>query len=96
MYFCFCLFRIAVEILLRAGLDVNIRTPAGTALHEAALCGKLEVVRTLLEHGVDLSIRDAHNYTVKDLLSQLPPQATHEIMGLLKSKIFSWKYFIAF
>lgn len=75
-----------MEILLRAGLDVNIRSPAGTALHEAALCGKLEVVRTLLEHGADLSIRDTHNHTVKDLLSQFPAQATHDIMGLLKSK----------
>lgn len=77
-----------MEILLRAGLDVNIRSPAGTALHEAALCGKLEVVRTLLENGADLSIRDAHHFTVKDLLSQFPAQATHEIMGLLKSKFF--------
>lgn len=75
-----------VEILLRSGLDVNIRTPAGTPLHEAALCGKIEVVRTLLEHGADLNIRDSHNYTVKDLLSQFPAQATQEIMGLLKSE----------
>lgn len=78
-----------MEILLRAGLDVNIRSPAGTALHEAALCGKLEVVRTLLERGADLSIRDAHNYTVKDLLSQFPAHATHDIMGLLKSNLFA-------
>lgn len=75
-----------VEILLRSGLDVNIRTPAGTALHEAALCGKVEVVKTLLEFGCDPNIRDAHHYSVKDLLSQFPPNATHEIMGLLRSK----------
>lgn len=73
-------------MLLRAGLDVNIRTKAGTALHEAALCGKVEVVRTLLEHGVDISIRDSHDFTVADLLSQFPAQATQEIMGILKSK----------
>lgn len=73
-------------MLLRAGVDVNIRTHAGTALHEAALCGKSEVVRTLLEHGVDLSIRNANKCTVKDLLSQFPVNATSEIMGLLKSK----------
>lgn len=75
-----------VEVLLRSGLDANIRTPAGTALHEAALCGKIEVVRTLLEYGVDIHIRDAHNYTVKDLLRQFPAHATQEIMALLKRK----------
>lgn len=73
-------------MLLRAGFDVNIRTKAGTALHEAALCGKVEVVRTLLEHGVDISIKDSHDFTVTDLLSQFPAQATQEIMGILKSK----------
>lgn len=83
---CIICFRAVVEVLLRAGFDVNIRTKAGTALHEAALCGKVEVVRTLLEHGVDISIRDSHDFTVTDLLSQFPAQATQEIMGILKSK----------
>lgn len=78
-----------VEVLLRAGFDVNVKTPSGTALHEAALCGKLEVVRTLLEHGADMSIRDANNFTVMDLLSQFPAQATHEIMSIIKSESFS-------
>lgn len=74
-----------MEVLLRAGVDVNIRTRAGTALHEAALCGKVEVVRTLLEHGVDIWIKDSHDFTVTDLLSQFPAHATQEIMGILKS-----------
>lgn len=78
--------RAVVEVLLKAGVNVNVRTSAGTALHEAALCGKVEVVRTLLEHGVDLSIRDVNRYTVRDLLAQFPAAATQEIMGLLKSK----------
>lgn len=75
-----------VEALLGAGFDVNIRTPAGTALHEAAICGKVEVVRTLLEHGVDLTARDTHGSTVTDLLSQFPPQATQEIMAVIRSE----------
>ena len=29
-------FRAVVEVLLNAGMDVNVRTAAGTALHEAA------------------------------------------------------------
>lgn len=37
--------------LLRAGIEINRQTKAGTALHEAALYGKTEVVRLLLEVG---------------------------------------------
>lgn len=39
----------AVRLLIQAGIDINRQTKAGTALHEAALCGKTEVVRLLLE-----------------------------------------------
>lgn len=39
--------------LLRAGIEINRQTKTGTALHEAALYGKTEVVRLLLEVGVD-------------------------------------------
>lgn len=42
------------RLLLQAGIDINRQTKAGTALHEAALCGKTEVVRLLL----DVSGRD--------------------------------------
>nr|XP_022903921.1 ankyrin repeat and sterile alpha motif domain-containing protein 1B-like isoform X1 [Onthophagus taurus] len=80
-----------VEVLLRAGIDVNVQTPAGTALHEAALCGKPEVVRTLLENGADPNIRDSNRHTVKDLLSQFPANATSEIMGLLKRYLQGYK-----
>lgn len=34
---------------LHAGIDINRQTKSGTALHEAALCGKTEVVRLLLD-----------------------------------------------
>lgn len=80
--------RPVVEALLGAGFDVNIRTPAGTALHEAAICGKVEVCRTLLDAGVDLSVRDAHGNTVIDLLSQFPAQATQEITSIIRSKFY--------
>lgn len=39
--------------LLRAGIEINRQTKTGTALHEAALYGKTEVVRLLLEVGVE-------------------------------------------
>lgn len=35
--------------LLKAGIEINKQTKTGTALHEAALYGKTEVVRLLLE-----------------------------------------------
>lgn len=75
-----------MEALLNAGFDVNIRTGAGTALTEAAICGKVEVVKLLLDHGADLSARDAHGNTVMDLLAQFPAQATQEITSVIRSK----------
>lgn len=75
-----------VEVLLASGLEVNVRTCSGTALHEAALCGKTEVVKTLLDNGADLSIKDSHNNTVSDLLQQFPSHVVHDITSLIKSE----------
>ena len=57
--------------LLRIGMDINICTSWGTALHEAALCGKIEVVRTLLEHGINTGLRDSADRTVLDIMAEL-------------------------
>uniref|UniRef100_A0A8D9B6D7 Ankyrin repeat and sterile alpha motif domain-containing protein 1B n=1 Tax=Cacopsylla melanoneura TaxID=428564 RepID=A0A8D9B6D7_9HEMI len=75
--------RSVVARLIQAGLDVNIRTASGTALHEAALCGKLEVVKTLLENGADLRITDSNHNTVLDLLKQFPPHAVQDISAIV-------------
>jgi len=80
-------YRAVVEVLLAAGVDVNTRTSAGTAMHEAALCGKMEVVRALLDRGVDLGIRDSRQNTVLDLLGQFPPHVTQDITAVIKSKV---------
>jgi len=79
--------RTVVELLLSAGMDVNVRTGSGTALHEAAQCGKTEVARTLLDHGINTHIRDIHRRTVEDLLKQFPPKAgpAVEIAAMLQS-----------
>lgn len=37
------------RLLLRASIDINKTTKSGTALHEASLYGKTEVVRLLLD-----------------------------------------------
>lgn len=84
-----------MAVLLAAGLDVNVRTAGGTALHEAALCGKVEVVRTLLDGGVDLGIRDSQHNTVMDLLGQFPAHVTHDITAIIKSKLKVLKSLIA-
>lgn len=76
-----------MEVLLAAGVDVNTRTSAGTAMHEAALCGKMEVVRALLDRGVDLGIRDSRQNTVLDLLGQFPPHVTQDITAVIKSTV---------
>ncbi|OXU25060.1 hypothetical protein TSAR_002247 [Trichomalopsis sarcophagae] len=76
--------RACVEVLLAAGVYVNTRTSAGTAMHEAALCGKMEVVRTLLDRGVDLAIKDSRHNTVLDLLGQFPAHVTQDITAVIK------------
>lgn len=37
------------RLLIQAGIDINRQSESGTALHQAALCGKTEVVRLLLD-----------------------------------------------
>ncbi|CAH1958287.1 unnamed protein product [Acanthoscelides obtectus] len=77
--------RAVVEVLLRAGFSVNMRTKAGTALHEAALYGKVDVVRVLLEHGADTGARDSQGRTVFDLLGMFDTaHAQQEIVNILK------------
>lgn len=44
-----CLSLHPTRQLLKAGIEINKQTKTGTALHEAALYGKTEVVRLLLE-----------------------------------------------
>lgn len=74
-----------VEVLLTAGVDVNLLTINGTALHEAALCGKDSVVKILLEFGADLNVTDSKGLTVLDLLKQFPPHVTKGIISVIHS-----------
>ncbi|XP_031629781.1 ankyrin repeat and sterile alpha motif domain-containing protein 1B-like isoform X2 [Contarinia nasturtii] len=74
-----------VEVLLAAGVDVNILTGAGTALHESALHGKDSVVKTLLEFGADLDVTDSEGRTALDLLKQFPPHVTRGIVAVINN-----------
>jgi ankyrin repeat and SAM domain-containing protein 1 len=72
-----------VEVLLMAGVHVNLLTARGTALHEAALTGKESVVRLLLSAGADLDLTDCEGRTVLDLLEQFPPHVTRGIVTVI-------------
>lgn len=74
-----------VEILLSAGVNVNLLTPSGSALHEAALCGKDSVVKALLDAGADLDLTDSEARTALDLLEQFPPHVTKGIVSVINN-----------
>lgn len=74
-----------VEVLLAAGIDVNLLTTTGTALHEAALCGKDTVVKALLDFGANINVTDNEGRTALDLLSQFPPHVTKGIVSVINS-----------
>ncbi|XP_078091599.1 ankyrin repeat and sterile alpha motif domain-containing protein 1B isoform X3 [Mustelus asterias] len=59
-------------------------TEKGSALHEAALFGKLDVVRILLEAGIDASIKDTQEWTALDILKDHPSQKSQQITALIQ------------
>ena len=72
-----------VDLILETGFDINARTARGTALHEAALCGKIEVVRTLLEAGINLELRDQADKTVLEIMNELKTARTREVIHII-------------
>ena len=70
-------------MILETGFDINARTARGTALHEAALCGKIEVVRTLLEAGINLELRDQADKTVLEIMNELKTARTREVIHII-------------
>uniref|UniRef100_A0A8C9VXK4 Ankyrin repeat and sterile alpha motif domain containing 1B n=1 Tax=Scleropages formosus TaxID=113540 RepID=A0A8C9VXK4_SCLFO len=82
--------RAVSEVLLDAGMDVNMKTEKGSALHEAALFGKMDVVRLLLDSGIDANIRDSHGRTALDILKEHPAQKSQQITALIQGEIASY------
>ncbi|KAL5007848.1 hypothetical protein ScPMuIL_016654 [Solemya velum] len=64
------------EALLDAGFNINVMTSIGTALHEAALYCKLDVVRLLLDKDISISEKNEQKKTALDLVIGHPPQKT--------------------
>uniref|UniRef100_A0A670Y8T1 CASK interacting protein 1 n=1 Tax=Pseudonaja textilis TaxID=8673 RepID=A0A670Y8T1_PSETE len=76
---------LSCRLLLQAGIDINRQTKAGTALHEAALCGKTDVVRLLLDSGINAHIRNTYSQTALDIVHQFTAtQASKEIKQMLR------------
>ena len=62
------------EMLLAAGADPKLTTPAGsTALMRAAWSGSVAVAKLLLEHGAQVNAADVHGETALILASQTCP-----------------------
>ncbi len=56
-----------VALLVSYGADVNFRcTDGDTALIEAAISGRPEIVQLLIERGADVKPRDAYGYSALD------------------------------
>ena len=80
--------REVVELILGRGFDINVRTARGTALHEAALCGKKEVVKYLLESNVNLELRDHDDKTVLEIMDELNTSRTREILHTILGEFY--------
>uniref|UniRef100_A0A3B3XT97 Uncharacterized protein n=1 Tax=Poecilia mexicana TaxID=48701 RepID=A0A3B3XT97_9TELE len=72
-----------IRLLIQAGIDINRQSECGTALHQAALCGKTEVVR--LDPALPLFIFSLSFQTALDIVNQFTTtQASREIKQLLR------------
>ena len=76
-------------MILAKGFDINVKTLRGSALHEAALCGKIEVVKSLLDNGINVEIRDDSDKTVLEVMDELKTQRTREVIHIILGDLFS-------
>uniref|UniRef100_A0A2K5W7P0 Ankyrin repeat and sterile alpha motif domain containing 1A n=1 Tax=Macaca fascicularis TaxID=9541 RepID=A0A2K5W7P0_MACFA len=76
-----------VRLLIHQGPShtrVNEQTEMGSALHEAALFGKTDVVQILLAAGTDVNIKDNRGLTALDTVRELPSQKSQQIAALIE------------
>uniref|UniRef100_A0A914VHM9 Uncharacterized protein n=1 Tax=Plectus sambesii TaxID=2011161 RepID=A0A914VHM9_9BILA len=76
-----------LTLLLEYGWPIDRLLPAGTALHEAAANGRLEVVRFLIHAGAEVDVPNVDGHTPLDLAKKSAhksPISAKEIRYLLK------------
>ncbi|XP_033022612.1 caskin-1 [Lacerta agilis] len=74
-----------IRLLLQSGIDINRQTKAGTALHEAALCGKTGGRAPPPDSGINAHIRNTYSQTALDIVNQFTAtQASREIKQMLR------------
>ncbi|XP_071832043.1 ankyrin repeat and sterile alpha motif domain-containing protein 1B-like isoform X2 [Apostichopus japonicus] len=76
-----------IRKLLEFGCDINKKLPTGTALHEAALFGKVEVVRALLESlpQIDVYAKDGKGETAVQKVQGHSSKMARDITALIKA-----------
>ncbi|XP_055901303.1 ankyrin repeat and sterile alpha motif domain-containing protein 1B-like isoform X11 [Biomphalaria glabrata] len=80
--------RAVVQFLLDSGFVIDAKTDKGTALHEAANFCKLDVIRLLLERGIDITVKSQTDCTAEDILRSIPSKAAEDALNILKSHIY--------
>jgi hypothetical protein len=78
--------------LINAGIPINTVCKSGSALHEAALCGKENTVKLLLDKGIDLNLKDSEGRTVLELLSDFKGDKYNQIRSLIQSSAEGKQY----
>ncbi|XP_064635654.1 ankyrin repeat and sterile alpha motif domain-containing protein 1B-like isoform X3 [Lineus longissimus] len=76
--------RNVVTALLDAGFDINTCTENGSALHEAALYGKPEVVKLLLTRDIDTSLQDTQGKTALELIENHTSPKALQIANVIR------------
>ena len=64
-----------------------MQTANGTALHEAVLCGKVEVVRLLLDAGSDIFMENDKGQKVDELLNGLNTSVAKQTKKMIQGKV---------
>ncbi|KAM9704868.1 ankyrin repeat and sterile alpha motif domain-containing protein 1B isoform 4-T4 [Menidia menidia] len=59
-------------------------TENGSALHEAALFGKMDVVRLLLDSGIDTNLRDSQGRTALEILKEHSAPKSQQITAVIQ------------
>ncbi|KAL8623983.1 hypothetical protein ACOMHN_040609 [Nucella lapillus] len=78
-----------VGFLLDSGFLVNTRTDNGTALHEAATSCKLDVIKLLLDRGVDVWAKAQNSLTAEDILKRINSKLTQKALQIINSHVNS-------